>query len=222
MKTLDSLETISDGKLYDIKDMARVDTGGCKDCCDCCHGVGELVELTPYDVHEIVRGLQTSFEALLEEKLTLRDECGLLRPHLKMVGETEQCSFLDDSGRCGIHAYRPGICRLFPLGRVYSDNDFKYFLQLDVCSRPNLEKMKVKKWIGIDHYKENKAFILSWHYFMKALEFRMKFIKDTAERSAVNDYLLDLFYRERWEDALNFYEEFDQSLALAKEKLGIL
>ena len=25
-----------------------------------------------------------------------------------------------------IHSKRPNICRLFPLGRVYKDNDFKY------------------------------------------------------------------------------------------------
>ena len=39
-----------------------------------------------------------------------------------MQEETGACGFLADDGRCSIHMLRPGICRLFPLARDYSDD----------------------------------------------------------------------------------------------------
>ena len=60
--------------------------------------------------------------------------------------EQDRCAYLDADGRCRIHDVRPGICRLFPLGRVYDDKgDFSYFLQTGECAKKNLAKIKVKK-----------------------------------------------------------------------------
>ena len=50
MKSINILDEISDGKLYDIEDIVKADTCGCDGCSDCCHDVGELVVLTPFDI----------------------------------------------------------------------------------------------------------------------------------------------------------------------------
>ena len=57
MRSKNILDEISDGKLYDIGDMVKADTGGCTGCSDCCKDVGDLVVLTPFDVNEIVNFL---------------------------------------------------------------------------------------------------------------------------------------------------------------------
>ena len=178
MKPLKTLEGISDGKIYDIEDWVKADTKGCDGCSACCHSVGDLVLLTPFDVYEMVGYLKISFDELLENYLTLREKDKVLLPYLKMQGKTERCSFLNEAGRCTIHSHRPNICRLFPLGRIYEKDNFKYFLQVGSCPKPNLSEVQIKEWIGIANYTENKAFILIWHELIKALSFRLKFVYD--------------------------------------------
>jgi len=222
MRTLESLEGISDGKIYDIKDMVKADAGGCEGCHACCQGVGELVELTPFDVFEISSALNMSFSDLLTNKLELREHKKIMLPHLQMKGASEDCAFLSEAGRCEIHMHRPNICRLFPLGRVYLEEDFKYFLQVGACVKPKLDKIKVKKWIGIDNYKSNKAFILQWHSFIKALTFRLKFIRDEDELKDINLYLHKTFFEIAEQGSDDFYATFESQLIQAKNKLGII
>lgn len=222
MKSLRTLEGISDGKIYDIEDIVEADAGGCEGCSACCHGVGDLVVLTPFDVYEMVSHLNVSLDELLVDKIELRENNKILLPHLKMHGYSERCSFLNKDDRCIIHGHRPNICRLFPLGRVYENDDFKYFLQVDSCIKPNLEKVKVKEWIGIKNYQQNKAFILAWYRLLKALTFRLKFVQDEQERDTINNYLLDTFYRMTLKDGEDFYSEFLRCLPEAKKQLSII
>jgi len=155
MRPVNILDKISDGKLYDIEDMVKADTCGCNGCSDCCKDVGDLVMLTPFDVNEIVNFLGIGFNELLGDKIELRESNKILLPYLKMQ-KSKYCSFLNKEGRCMIHSKRPNICRLFPLGRVYKDDDFKYFLQIGNCPKENLKDVKVSKWLGIENYDENK------------------------------------------------------------------
>lgn len=217
-----TLEEISDGKIYDIEDIVRADAGGCNGCSACCHDVGDLVVLTPFDVYEMVSHLNVSFDELLIDKLELCETNQIMLPHLKMYGDSKRCSFLNEAGRCTIHRHRPNICRLFPLGRVYENKDFKYFLQTGNCKKPYLEKVKVKEWIGIENYKENKAFLLEWHYLLKALTFRLKFVREHKEREKIHQYLLDTFYRITLKDGEDFYAAFLRCLPEVKSHLGLL
>ncbi len=220
MKSLSTLEGVSDGKLYDIKDMVKADAGGCEGCSACCHGIGEMVELTPFDVYDIRLHLNVSFDTLCADQLELLERNKIALPYLRMQDETEGCRFLNSENRCSIHGHRPNICRLFPLGRVYEENDFKYFLQVDACVKPSLGKIKVKKWIGIDNYNENKKFIIIWHQLLSALAFRMKFVRDEEELEAMKRYFLEMFYNIPFSE--NFYEVFGNRVVAAKNHLGII
>ena len=219
MRSRNILEEISDGKLYDIDHMVKADTCGCNGCSDCCKDVGDLVVLTPFDVHEIVSHLGIGFDELLGDKIQLRTNNKISLPYLKMQDKTKNCSFLDKEGRCMIHSKRPNICRLFPLGRVYKDNDFKYFLQIGNCPKSDLKDVKVRDWVGIENYNENKKFILEWHNFIKALTFRLKFVRDEKEIDEINKVLLDNFYNIKEDD---FYTAFAKVLPEIKNKLGII
>ena len=220
MRSINILDEISDGKLYDIEDMVKADTCGCDGCSDCCHDVGDLVVLTPFDVYEIISYLGVDFDELLGDKIQLREDNKILLPYLKMQDNNKYCSFLNKEGRCMIHSKRPNICRMFPLGRVYKNDDFKYFLQIENCPKDNLEDVKVRDWLGIKNYYENKKFILEWHKFLKALTFRLKFMRDEKEIEEVNKIILDNFYRIRIEG--DFYNEFMKCLPEVKNRLGII
>ncbi|CEP97591.1 Flagellin N-methylase [[Clostridium] sordellii] len=221
MKSTNILDKISDGKLYDIEDVVKADTCGCNGCNDCCLDVGDLVVLTPFDVYEIVNCLGVTFDDLLGDKIELRQNNKILLPYLKMQ-DNNRCSFLNEKGRCIIHSKRPNICRMFPLGRVYQDNDFKYFLQIGNCPKEDLKDVKVSDWVGIENYDENKEFILEWYKLTKALAFRLKFVRDEKEIEEINQILLDSCYHIDIEKGENFYSVFLQCLPNIKKRLGII
>ncbi|MCD7763813.1 MAG: YkgJ family cysteine cluster protein [Lachnospiraceae bacterium] len=119
MRRQGSLDEISDGRLYSRHDMVRIGCGGCRGCSACCHGMGTSAILDPFDVHRLIQGTGLSAEALFADKLELNVVDGIILPNLRMSGREKACGFLNSEGRCSIHPYRPGVCRLFPLGRYY-------------------------------------------------------------------------------------------------------
>lgn len=211
------MNEISDGKLYGSNDMVKADCGDCEGCSACCRGMGTSIVLDPLDVNRLTCGLQMTFEELLTENVELNVVDGLILPNLKMVEET--CSFLNKEGRCSIHPIRPGICRLFPLGRYYENGGFRYFLQVNECRKENRSKVKVKKWIDTPDLKSYEAFVNDWHNFLLALE---KYVSENPEeQKAVSMYILQQFYLSPYEEAENFYTQFAKRLARGYEELGL-
>lgn len=192
-----SLNEISDGRTYSENDMVKADTAGCVGCHKCCTGMGSSIVLDPYDVWRLKKELNKNFQDLLNEggiELNMVD--GLILPNIKM-GEDERCTFLNEEGRCTIHKQRPGICRIFPLGRIYENGDFKYFLQKGQCVKDNCAKIKVKKWIDVDNISENHRFINEWHSFIKAVGEKNINLRNAGRGESINDiamYVLNEFY----------------------------
>ncbi len=211
------MNEISDGKLYGSNDMVKADCGDCEGCSACCRGMGTSIVLDPLDVNRLACGLQMTFEELLSENVELNVVDGLILPNLKMV--EEKCGFLNEEGRCCIHPIRPGICRLFPLGRYYENGGFKYFLQVNECRKENRAKVKVKKWIDTPDLKSYEAFVNDWHNFLLALE---KYIAgNPEEQKAVSMYILRHFYLSPYEEERDFYTQFAKRLARGYEELGL-
>lgn len=216
-----SLEEISDGKLYGPNDLVKADCRDCQGCSDCCCGMGESIVLDPFDVYRLEKGLETTFEKLLESRLELHVVDGVILPNLKMEEGRDRCTFLNDQGRCGIHPYRPGICRLFPLGRFYEDHSFRYFLQTGECRNQSRSKIKVKKWIDTPDYKKNEAFVVRWHYFVKGLQELLCAQPDMEAAKRINLDVLETFFFRGWEEDADFYEQFEKRMARAEKRLGM-
>ena len=206
MKRNVSLQEISDGRLYGPNDMVKADSRGCKGCFECCRGMGNSVVLDPYDIYRLTLGLKRSFEELLQQELALNVVDGVILPNLKMTGPEERCVFLDERGRCRIHSARPGICRLFPLGRYYENKSFRYFLQTGECPVSRV-KVRVSKWIDTPELGKNQEFLITWHYFHNELEERIRENEDDNFRRNLNMLLLKIFYLAPYEEG-DFYEQF--------------
>lgn len=208
------IKDISDGKLYSSNDLVKADCGDCQGCYDCCCGMGESIVLDPLDVNRLSAGLGKTFEELLMENLELNVVDGLILPNLKMKGEKDQCSFLNTEGRCSIHSIRPGICRLFPLGRYYDNGSFQYFLQVHECRKENRAKIKVKKWIDTPEVKRYEQFVNDWHYFLKDME---KHVDQGFEYAkTLSMYLLKHFYYLPYDQREDFYQQFERRLDAAR------
>lgn len=213
-----NMNEISDGKLYGMNDMVKAGCDDCKGCSACCQGMGNSIVLDPYDVYRLTTGLNCKFEELLIDKLDLNVVEGMILPNLKMNGENESCAFLNAEGRCSIHSLRPGICRIFPLGRIYEEDSFQYFLQINECKKKERTKVKIKKWIDTPNVIKNEAFINRWHYFLKGLTDKMPtFSEETVKQ--INMYVLNVFFLTMYQGNRDFYEQFDERMQVAEEVL---
>jgi len=79
----------------------------CHRCLRCCSH--KRIHVNPYEVYRLARHLGMS----TTEFLTAHTICGGTELARR---EDERCVFLTENG-CGVHADRPLVCRLYPLGR---------------------------------------------------------------------------------------------------------
>ena len=215
MKRYVSLEEISDGRLYTAKDMVRADCHGCEGCSACCHGMGESIILDPYDVYRLEKMEGFSFAESIGRTIELNVVDGVILPNLMMSGEKESCGFLDQEGRCSIHPYRPGICRLFPLGRFYEEGSFRYFLQKDECPKART-KIKLSKWLDTPELSRYEEFVLHWHYLVKDLEEKVSG-GGVEESKKWNMSLLKLFYFSPYDSSQDFFAQYENRCKLFQE-----
>lgn len=220
MKRNCSLDEISDGILYDLEDLVEASCNGCKGEASCCHGMGKSIILDPYDIFRLTTNQDTAFEGLLIDKIELNVVDGIILPNLKMAETNEACSFLNTQGRCSIHGFRPGICRIFPLGRYYENHGFKYFLQINECQNKIATKRKVMNWIDTPDIKQNQQFLTDWHYFLNDMEVIIKNTKEDNQIRNINMYLLNVFYLRKYDKDKEFYSQFYDRLAEVKKVIG--
>lgn len=251
----ETLEELSDGKLYTANDLVKIGTDDCRGCADCCR-MGPVIVLDPLDVFELNRFLGQSFEELLNDTIELKVIDGLILPVLKLVKKSERvsehsgtegslehnsedgqsgyaqpqlteleeepmvCPYLGEDGRCSIHAFRPGICRLYPLGRSWENGDFRYILQVNECTHCTGTKIKVKKWLGVPNLGAYEDFCRDWHNLLSAVH---RILEGTDPESRLRNqicvYLLQQFYLCDW-NVDDFYEVFAMRLAKARQHLG--
>lgn len=221
MKRNVTLEEISDGNLYEANDMVKADCQDCKGCSDCCQGMGDTVILDPLDVHRLCAGLKKLPEELLGSVLELGITDGNILPHLAMKGTEERCVFLNTEGRCSIHDIRPGFCRLFPLGRYYTEDGFKYILQIHECKKKNRSKIKVKKWLDTPNLKQYEKFVLDWHNFLLDVQEVFYETEDETLIKNLNMYVLSRFYYTPYKEDEDFYPQFYVRLEEAKKLLDL-
>lgn len=216
MKRNVDMNQISDGKLYGLNDLVKADCNDCKECSACCEGMGQSIILDPLDVFHLTIGLSTTFEELLANAIELNMFDGVILPNLKMTGAKNACYYLNKEGRCSIHHIRPGICRLFPLGRFYEDDGFQYFLQVHECKNPNKTKIKVKKWIDTPNLQQNQLFVKEWHDFVVSTQEKLMLLSDETLIKKIDMFILQQFYIERYHETEDFYEQFNVRLEKAK------
>ena len=157
-------------------------------------------------IHELTKNLNTTFENLLKEQIELHVADGMILPDLKMT-DKDVCPFLKEK-RCSIHSFRPGICRVFPLGRIYEENRLDYFLQVDGCAKENRSKIKVSKWLDTPELKKNQQYLIDWHAFRKKIKSILGEMSDENQKKTITMFLLNTFYINPYDMEQDFYPQF--------------
>lgn len=214
-----NISEISDGKKYHINDMVKIACNDCEGCSSCCEHMDKLITLDPYDIHRMLSGLDgESFETLVNSRIELTVDRGIVIPTLMMNSESGKCTFLNGEGRCSIHSVRPGICRLFPMGRLYEEDSFYYFLQKDECNYSNKSKIKLKNWIDTKDINKYERFVFDWNKLLRDTRDLIGRIEE-KEIKQIDMIILNLFYINTYNDEFynQFYERFDKY----REAVGI-
>ncbi|MBR2527021.1 MAG: YkgJ family cysteine cluster protein [Blautia sp.] len=211
---------ISDGKFYQYDDLVKVGCSDCEGCSACCHEMGASILLDPLDVHRLGQCLDRSFDQLLDWVIELNIVDGLILPNLKMSEEKEACPFLNQEERCSIHPYRPGLCRLFPMGRFYEDGSFRYFLQKGQCKKKGRYKLRLRQWLDTPDLISYDAYITEWHYFIRKAGEAVSLLSE-EEQKKVYLYVIRLFYEKPYSKRFDFYEQFRERLIEAREVLDV-
>lgn len=206
------MNEVSDGKRYHANDMVKLGCQECAGCSACCHDMGTSIVLDPYDIYRMSAGLHWSFEQMLANCLELNVVDGLILPNLKMEEGTNQCTFLNEEGRCSIHKARPGICRLFPLGRIYEGDGFDYFLQVHECKKQNRTKVKISKWLETPQLGQYENYICQWHALVKAMQKKIHACQDEAQIRQMNLHILNEFFVKPYDTEKDFYRQFSERL----------
>lgn len=215
-----------DGILYNIDDRVKIECNDCKGCQHCCQNMNGTIILDPYDIWQLTHKLKISggervtFEVLISEDgpLELGSHDGMVLPHMKMVAtgsaDVGECPFLNN-GRCSIHFCRPGFCRLFPLGRVYTKNEDRMeigytILDDDIgCKIQDTDYITVKDWIGIDD-ERYPDFLSKWHCLKKSIVSKLEKEEldiNSEEYMDLQMEMLRVFYLTPYGE--DFFEEFD-------------
>lgn len=196
--------------LYSNNEMARLGCSECSGCSSCCREMGQSIILDPYDIYQLQVATGQTFAQLMQDMIELHVEDGLILPSVRMQDDTDACGFLNNNGRCNIHAHRPGLCRLFPLGRNYDDGGLRYFLLEDACRIQNRTKVKIKKWLGVDSLSKYEEFLTMWHDLRKKVRSQIMERQSDDYTQEVNVKLLETFYQKPYDIERDFYTQFEE------------
>lgn len=203
-------------RFYELNDLVRADCHDCKGCSSCCREMGDSILLDPYDIFQLEKAGKNIEELFGSGALALTVWEGMILPHLQMNEAIGACSFLSSEGRCGIHDCRPGICRLFPLGRNFADGKMNYFLLEDACENRNRSKIRISRWLGVEPADVYHRFVLEWHDFRHEM---LELLSDAEEEQAkqLNLYLLRTFFLTPYDTGADFYAQFAKRTARIRD-----
>lgn len=131
----------------------------------------------------------------------------------------DRCPFLSALGRCTIHPYRPGMCRLYPLGRYYADGGFRYILQKNECTGRVKTPVLLRDWLDIDDLPRYEAFVLDWHRFREAAQRGVRALTDHSRESVLR-YILQVFFMHPYLPGMDFYPQYGARMEVCREALG--
>ena len=238
-----TIEEIYDGFFYSSDDLVLVGCGDCQGCSSCCQNTGDSIILDPCDLYMLSLGTGKTFEDMIEREIEIRLVDGLILPNLmKCPGdgneqqdsapseqaseisesshpEGERCPFLTSAGRCSIHAFRPGICRLYPLGRYYTDKGFSYI-------GAAVTKDFLQEWVDyanrigavILYDAAYEAYILDWHDFLKKIREALPRLTQNS-KSSVRSYILQIFFVHPYLMEMGFYPQYEARMDVCRDAL---
>jgi Fe-S-cluster containining protein len=188
-------------------------------------------------MYMLTKGTGKTFTDMIEREIEIRLVDGLILPNLMQHHESDEtgersgredaldllsgdhCPFLSQAGRCSIHPFRPGMCRLYPMGRYYTEGGFRYILQKDECTDREKTSVLLQDWLGIENLARYESYILDWHDFKGQAEESLHILTQKS-RESVTRYILQIFFVHPYEVKLDFYAQYDARMEICRQALA--
>lgn len=196
----------------------------CTQCGDCCRHREDIL-ISPYDLGRLSQGLNMSrlnvLKAYCETYIGKNSHLPVVR--LLPAGKLRACPFLRQN-RCTVHAFKPTVCALYPLGRI-AIVDFEreteqigYILNRVVCGTKS-ETHTVRQWVGDFNLEESEEFFQKWQQTVTAISTLIHQLEEKVPSNGMQTIWSNLFsalYLEYSPDKdflKQFTENADQSIA---------
>jgi len=120
----------------------------CKACGKCCKHREDIL-LTPYDLYRIADFFGRTPKEIIERYCEVYEGDNSHFPvvRVKPVPPDNSCPFLRNR-KCSVHAKKPGVCRVYPLARVFKvEGESRYYLNGSSCKHEP-RNITVREWIA--------------------------------------------------------------------------
>ncbi len=146
----------------------------CTQCGKCCRNRDDIL-LSAFDIFKMSRYLKMNPEEFVKKYCNwyIGENSRIPIIRLNSVGKNYRCPLLRNN-KCSVHAVKPAVCAMFPLGRYIAVNHddageaglegqaVKYLLQDPECGDTS-ETHTVREWLtDFDIKTEDEAF-MRWH-----------------------------------------------------------
>ena len=200
----------------------------CDQCGDCCRHRKDII-LTPFDLNRIARHFGTTPKAIVDRYciVYIGDSSRFPVVLLKPEGKDEACPFLKEN-RCSIHASKPTVCALFPLGRVMQYGALKgdqeqklfYILQDTDCGLRD-QTHTVEEWLGAFELEGSEAWFLEWTDILGKLVTLIhqleEMLSDKLMQMILNIALTEIYMH--YDQGVDFMQQFRGN---SRKLLGVL
>tara|TARA_Y100000310_G_scaffold319400_1_gene374615 strand:- start:226 stop:834 length:609 start_codon:yes stop_codon:yes gene_type:complete len=133
----------------------------CKNCGDCCDHT--IIQLYPFDIKNICKAKNLTTKQFHQQYSIFQlDEDKIPRCILK---NRPQCPFKEEG--CTIYDKRPIRCRLYPLGRVYQDNEIIHVISEKTSPGFNTgKKQTIAEWLEQQQVTKFDQLTKQWNQFL--------------------------------------------------------
>lgn len=189
---------------------------GCIQCGECCRNRHDIL-LFPYDLYRIAKYLEKDIHTVIEKycEVYIGDDSKLPVVRVKSKIYNDVCSFLRN-GKCSIHAAKPSVCALFPLGRASAPNgEIRYFIQSSVCNAEK-SKIKVRDWLELFHLKDSEEAARKYTVISTRLRnAKHKYTIKPEVEEQLNNLLYGILYL-NYDTSEDFMSQFEHNVETAE------
>lgn len=199
----------------------------CTACGKCCTHRDDVL-MSPDDIYRASKHLGMRTVDFCKQFCTCHMGPDSLLPIMSpiMKGRIEKCVFLENK-KCAIHAAKPSVCELYPLGRLRKPEEGKviYFMQPMDCGKKD-EAHTPREWLSTTGLERSESVSLLWAEAITEMTRRMRgmFLETCDERRL---YVRDVLYRLilfrmylNYDTDKEFVPQFKENLNAVREAMG--
>ena len=187
----------------------------------------EDILLTPYDLNRIAQYLDIPMGKVVQDYCVCYVGTYSRLPivAVNMKGPEKICPFLKER-KCRIHAAKPTVCALYPLGRVgaYELGGIpRYFIQNVSCGAKD-ETHTVREWLTGYGLEESENWFREWQKLVVSLAERLNAygpVLTGKMQSMIGEVLLSILYI-HYENDRDFMEQFLENAGRANGLLDMI